>query len=377
MTIQVVFLMLFLDLGLNRLPNPLVSMWKITHENQLKKDAHTTYLEKQYPLAGAYLGALRDSLKLTDDKITLNLGQALYMSGNIQSAVKEYEWAYMQGNPEVRSRAANHLGVLSYKADQDKSKALEYFKDALRANPHNEEARYNYEFLKKLTEAKQDPKMQNKKDPQQDQQKDKQDQQNQQNQQDQQDKNKNNNPQDKNQADKGNNGKADKNQRKDSKDPGKEPGKDPGKGDQNTGNNDKADKGKEDSNKNKNGKPNDRGEDKANQQPNDSGSDKNAENKDKNDNKNSKSEDNRNGQKSDAEKPNNSNPFGANDRNQNAKGKPERDRLVASPEALAKMGLNQEKAKMLLDAMKTGELQYIQQAQRPSTKAAKKGRPDW
>jgi hypothetical protein len=52
--------------------------------------------------------------------------------------------------------------------------------------------------------------------------------------------------------------------------------------------------------------------------------------------------------------------------------------MIVNPEALAKIGMNEQRAKTLLNAMKSSELQYLQQVKRePENTKSKKGKPDW
>ena len=44
---------------------------------------------------------------------------------------------------------------------------------------------------------------------------------------------------------------------------------------------------------------------------------------------------------------------------------------------LKDMKITEEKAKMVLEAMKNQEIQYLQQNQRKATKPKSKGKPDW
>jgi len=44
---------------------------------------------------------------------------------------------------------------------------------------------------------------------------------------------------------------------------------------------------------------------------------------------------------------------------------------------LEQMNISEEKAKMILEAMKNNEIQYIQQQRRKPTKAPESGKPDW
>jgi type IV secretory pathway VirB10-like protein len=49
----------------------------------------------------------------------------------------------------------------------------------------------------------------------------------------------------------------------------------------------------------------------------------------------------------------------------------------ATEQKLKQMNLTEEKARMILDAMKNGEVQYLQQRKREKTKKTDKGQPDW
>ena len=48
-----------------------------------------------------------------------------------------------------------------------------------------------------------------------------------------------------------------------------------------------------------------------------------------------------------------------------------------NPEKLKDMKVTEEKAKMILEAMKNQEVQYLQQNKRKATKPKDKGKPDW
>lgn len=51
--------------------------------------------------------------------------------------------------------------------------------------------------------------------------------------------------------------------------------------------------------------------------------------------------------------------------------------LNASPEKLKELKISEEQARMILEAMKNSEVQYIQQNQRKTTKTPDSGKPDW
>lgn len=57
--------------------------------------------------------------------------------------------------------------------------------------------------------------------------------------------------------------------------------------------------------------------------------------------------------------------------------KPQETPLNASPEKMEEMKISEEKARMILEAMKNAEIQYIQQNKRKATKKPESGKPDW
>ena len=348
---------------------------KISKENALKNEAEQAFNNKDYKTAIAKFSYLTDTLKIVDEKAILNMGHAYYKLNELSAAAKTYEKIFTSNDNTLRSVAAQQLGIISFKGDQDKEKALTYFKEALRANHANAEARYNYELLKKMQNAKEDPKMDNKNKDKKDQEKE-------------EDKKKDEQKKDEEKKDdKGKDGKDKKDDKgKDGKDKKDEKGKD---GKDNKDNKDGKD-GKD--------KKDEPGKDGKNQDK------KDEQNKDKKDGKGDKSD------KEDDKKNGSDKPGGKDDKDENAKGKEdkkgenaqgkddkkegkegeqgsamkekqggkkEKQKMVANPEVLAKMGMTDARAKTLLDAMKGSEVQYIQQMKRESTKKQKKGKPDW
>jgi len=184
---------------------------KIAKSNKLKKQASQAYNEGNYELAISSYQRLLDSLEVDDDKARLNLANAAYImsyggdnmgllneissgetmiedtaalnaiSGDLRFfdiADSNYKRVKDGSNPQLASMAHNQLGVISYKMgeqspDEKESftqSALSNFKKALLNNPENDQARYNYELLKKLI-RQQEEQEQEKKDENKDQEK--------------------------------------------------------------------------------------------------------------------------------------------------------------------------------------------------------------
>ncbi|MDX2189892.1 MAG: hypothetical protein SFY32_08515 [Bacteroidota bacterium] len=327
---------------------------RIAFENKAKKDAEEAYAKGDYKDAINKFGYLIDSIKSSDEKAVLNLAHCYFKTGDMASAAKVYERAYNLSDKKVKSVAAQQLGVISFKGDNDKPKAINYFKESLKADPTNKDARYNYEFLKKLIEAKQDPKSnQDKKDDNGDKKDDK--------------KEGGQDKQDQNKDGKGDDKKDQKGDKKDGKD-GKDGKKDENKNGKDGKENKEGDKGdKKEGDKSKDDK---KGSDKDGK-----GDDKNEQAKGDKDKKDGKDEST--GLGKDDKKDGKEDENGAAQKEKQG-GKKEKQVMVANPEALAKMGMNEARAKMLLDAMKSGEVQYLQQMKRePAAKTKSKKKPDW
>lgn len=83
--------------------------------------------------------------------ISLNLGIALSRTDSVHSAVSRFRLAASATSLDatLRSRAANNMGVLLFRLSQP-VQALEAFREALRMDASNEDARFNYELLANL-----------------------------------------------------------------------------------------------------------------------------------------------------------------------------------------------------------------------------------
>ncbi|MCU0357941.1 MAG: hypothetical protein MUE95_10200 [Cyclobacteriaceae bacterium] len=255
---------------------------KIGQINRLKSEAKKAFLAKDYETAARHYQYLTDSLDVQEDEVLLNLAHARFQLSDTAQALQTYQQASLSSKPAIRSAAQQQLGVI--KNRQGKSEeALTHFRESIKADPANDEARYNYELLKrKLDEQK--------KQQQQDQQK------NQDKQQEQQDK------KDQQQKD-------DKQQQQDKKDQEK-----------------KDQEKQQDKNK-----PDDQKDQQQQQQ-----------------------------QQSQEQK----------EQEQKKENKP-------SAEKLEQMKISEEKARMILEAMKNQEIQYLQQNKRKATQPKDKGKPDW
>jgi len=285
--------------------SPFTDLDKIAKVNKAKKEAKEAYLANNFQLAHDKYKFLTDSLGVNEEEVLLDYAHTLYNLNDTTNAVNKYQELSESTNKNIASIAEQQLGQVMFDKKQYEP-ALEHYKNALRKNPANQDARYNYELLKKML----------KKQEEENKDKQNQDQENK----DQKDQDKENKEQNKDQKNK------DQDQKSEEKDKEK-------KGDQ-------EDK------------------DSKNQQEKKDQEKKDGETDDKQD----KKDEQKDQQQKDGEKPE------------------EKDKEQAQPtpsDKLKEMNISEEKAKMILEAMKNNEVQYIQQNRRKATKKKSSDKPDW
>lgn len=153
----------------------------ISYRNSTIDSAHNAYHSKEYVETLEQLNILSDSLEVEDDGIQLNIAHTIYhlngFSGpngtnvtsnadsvflsRVQSSIYEYNRLW-ESEDILASKGYHQAGMVTFKsrvvnnavaeeADLINS-SMDYFKNALRRDPFNEKARYNYEILKKYKE---------------------------------------------------------------------------------------------------------------------------------------------------------------------------------------------------------------------------------
>jgi len=138
---------------------------EIAKVNKYKSDAELAFKTNNYEQAANLYSYLADSMNVREAEVLLNLGHCYFKTEELDKAKQLYNEASVQADKHIRSVANQQLGVLSSR-DQKIEEALTYFKEALKADPTNEEARFNYELLKKQKEEEDKKKEENKKDEQ-------------------------------------------------------------------------------------------------------------------------------------------------------------------------------------------------------------------
>lgn len=122
---------------------------RIAHINELKEDAREAYLQEDFQRAASLYQTLIDSFNVQDEAVRLNYANSLFQNGQIKKADPAYRnLAANAENKVIRSSAYQQLGIEATR-NQNLADAATYFKQALKSNPQNDAARYNYELAKK------------------------------------------------------------------------------------------------------------------------------------------------------------------------------------------------------------------------------------
>ena len=254
---------------------------EIAKINALKKEAERAYLNGDYELAISKYSYLTDTLQITDDEVLLNLGHAYYQKGDTTGAKYNYGKVGSSSDKRLKSIAHQQLGVMSKEAGKLDQSLLQ-LKSAIKSDPTNRDAVYDYEVVKKLLEEQQ------------------QQQQDQQNQ-DQQD--------------------QDQQEKED--------------------------------------------QDKENQDQNQEGD---QENKDQQgENQEQQDQEQQEGEQQEQEQ----------QEGEQQEQEQEKSQEQMTKEKLQEMGISEEKARQLLEAMRQSEIKYLQNQKRKATKRPPSGKPDW
>ena len=255
---------------------------EIAKINALKEKAEEAFLAGNYEVAIANYSMLYDSLGVKEDEIRLNMAHAYYNLQDTSNAKSYYNNLSASTNKELKSVAYQQLGVMNKEAGK-LEESLQQLKSSLKANPANQQARYNYEVVKKQLEEQQQQ--------QQDQQ-----------QQDQE-------------------------------------------------------------NEDQENQENQENQDQQNQE-----NQENQENEEQQNQEEQQSEENKEGE----EKENQEQKEGEQEEQEEQKSQEE-----LTKEKLKEMNISEEKARMILEAMKNNEIQYLQQQKRKATEKPPSDKPDW
>lgn len=364
----------------------------VSKKNELKEKATTAFEKQDYRSAIGYYKLLRDSFFVNTPALHLNLGQAYYKQNKVDSASFAYNQAIIGNKNTISSIAYLQLGNITfdtaaialtptaYKTLKPEKistviKASELFKKSLIADYTNQEARYNYEMLKKwldnMPEDKKEKQKQHEKEEEKKQEQEKKEQQKK------EQEKKEKEEQQKKEQDKKEQEKKDQQKKEDQKkdDQQKDGQKDDQKKD---GEKDKKDgeKGekKDDKEGDKSKEKGDKGEkDKENKDQKSTG-DKSEEQKKKEQQEKQAQEKGKEGDKKNAEEQNKASEMSKAEK----EAKEEAARQQAIEQRLKENNFSKDKALQLLQSIDQQEKKYLQQMERKSdNKQDNNGKPDW
>lgn len=134
--------------------NPVNDLNRIAEVNSLKKEAKEAYTQGNFDQAVQKYEKLVSEYDVRDENVMLNLANAYYKNESVEKAMELYANLNGSNNNNIRSAAFNQSGLIAHQ-QKKKEEAINLFKEALKANPSNEAARFNYSKLKKEIEEEQ------------------------------------------------------------------------------------------------------------------------------------------------------------------------------------------------------------------------------
>lgn len=121
--------------------------------NAAKSAAEDAFKSGDYSAAIRHYQYLVDSMGVSEDEVVLNLANAYYLAKDTADAFNTYQMVTESPKSEIKSKANQQLGIMANRQGRAEE-ALNFFKQAIKAEPTNDDARYNYEMLKKKLEEK-------------------------------------------------------------------------------------------------------------------------------------------------------------------------------------------------------------------------------
>ncbi len=125
---------------------------------RLSKEAKRLYLEEKYDEAAEkYKEAV--NLEPDSDIMHFDAGAALYKKKDYENAIGESQKALSGGNRMLETKAAYNIGNSKYRLGR-LEESLDYYKRVIELDEKDEDAKFNYEFVKRKLEENQQPRSQ-------------------------------------------------------------------------------------------------------------------------------------------------------------------------------------------------------------------------
>ena len=119
------------------------------------------YQKQNYKAAEEYYESVLENDD-SNSKAYFGKGSSLYMQNDLKNAEISFNESIADSEKLLQSKAYFNLGNISYKNNK-MDEALQFYKKALELNPDDDEARFNYEFIK-YQKKPEEEKNENKKD---------------------------------------------------------------------------------------------------------------------------------------------------------------------------------------------------------------------
>ena len=120
------------------------------------------YQKEDYIAAEKYYDSILSTNKNNSEAL-FGKGASLYMQDDVKNAEIKFNESLSSREKDLRSKAFYNLGNINYK-NNNLSEALHFYKKALELNPDDDEARYNYEYIKYQKKPEEEKKDEEKKD---------------------------------------------------------------------------------------------------------------------------------------------------------------------------------------------------------------------
>jgi Ca-activated chloride channel family protein len=145
------------------------------NSNTLIKNGNEAYNKKEYDVAADNYKKAADK-EPANEKAQYNLGNALYKKGNADDALQAYDAAIKSSKSKSDQSASWYNKGVSLQNNKKLPECIDAYKNALKLNPADEDARFNLQkaLLQQQKEQRQKQQDQDKKKPKDDKQKDKQ-----------------------------------------------------------------------------------------------------------------------------------------------------------------------------------------------------------
>jgi len=124
----------------------LLAFW--VSSNPVLDKAEEAYLLKKYSVSIKLFSDAQSLYPEWKPQLKYNLATAWLMADTLDRSSEAYGSILKTLPVEAGAKARNNLGYIAVKQEHPEE-ALEYWKAALRLDPNQEKARYNYELLKK------------------------------------------------------------------------------------------------------------------------------------------------------------------------------------------------------------------------------------